>query len=74
MTPDLNYELLELRCGVQSTARLRLGSNVAVDAESTLKSIAGLRLCAQSEINLTPRIESVADVHDVVLEMLLYSA
>ena len=66
--------LLEMRCQVQSTAGLRLGANAAVNGQITLKSTAGLRIGAAAKTALSPSLTATADVHDIVLEMLLIDA
>lgn len=66
--------LLNLRCSIRSAATLRLGANAAVDWQISLKSQAALCLGANAEINAMPRIDSIAEVNDVVLEMMMYDA
>lgn len=63
--------LLCLGCAVASTAGLRLGAAVAVDAPQRLVSTAGLRLGAAVETRAATSVEATADVVDVVLEALL---
>lgn len=58
-------------CTVSASAGLRIGASVAVDAENRAKSEAGLRLPASAEIAIQPSVKAEADMHDVVLEMLL---
>ena len=65
--------LLRLGCAVSATAGLRLGSAVAVDAPARLVSTASLRVGAATTTRAATDIKATADVHDVVLEMLLLS-
>ena len=51
--------------------RLRCSSTAAVHGPISLKTEAGIRLPANAEMSLTPSVESTADMHDVVLEMML---
>lgn len=63
--------LLRMGCAVASTAGLRLGAAVAVDAPQRLVSTAGLRLGAGVSGGAETTVAAAADVVDVVLEALL---
>ncbi len=62
---------LRLRCAVSASARLALPAEGAVDVATAIDATAALRLSAGIELKAGSAVDAVADVHDVVLEMLL---
>lgn len=62
---------LEIGCAIHASAGLSIGSAVAVDLHSGIDSTAGMRLGARAEIRQETTLQAEADVHDIVLEMLL---
>lgn len=62
---------LRLRCAVSASARLALPAEGAVDVAAAVDATAALRLSAGVELKTGSAVEAVADVNDVVLEMLL---
>lgn len=62
---------LRLRCAVSASARLALPAECAVDVVTAVDATGALHLSAGVELKAAAAVDSVADVHDVVLEMLL---
>lgn len=65
--------LLELRCAISSRASLAVPSAAEVNADATLDASAGLRLRSTAKTTAHASASAMADVHDIVLELLLIS-
>lgn len=61
---------LQIGCTIAAAARLEISAAAAVDLDTTLKSAATLRLSASAAVAQPLAVESVADIHDVLLEIL----